>query len=148
MPGGRPSTVTPDVAEEVCKRVANGESLRAICDDDFMPSYWSIFRALDADPSFASNYARARELQAEFVDHEIVMVARNSTPESAAADRVKLDAYKWRAARLAPKKYGDRLNVDQKTEVTTKEQFDGRHLSKAERQVFADLVAKMKKGGE
>lgn len=144
MPAGRPSKVTPEVEEELCRRVVNGESLRAICDDDFMPSYWSIFRALDANPEFASRYARARELQAEFMDHKIMAVADAVTPESAQADRVKIAAYQWRAMKLAPKKYGDRLNVDQKSEVTVKEDLDLSHLTKREREVWAGLVAKAK----
>lgn len=31
MPGGRPSDYTPAIADEICTRLANGESLRAIC---------------------------------------------------------------------------------------------------------------------
>lgn len=48
------------------------------------------------------------------MDEKILEVADNCTPESAPADRVKLAAYQWRAAKLKPKVYGDKVQ----TEVT------------------------------
>ena len=43
------------------------------------------------------------------MDQRIMAVADSCTNDTANADRVKIDAYKWRAARLAPKRYGDKL---------------------------------------
>ena len=46
------------------------------------------------------------------MDDRILELAENCTPETAPADRVKLAAYQWRASKLAPKKYGDRLTQE------------------------------------
>ena len=105
------SVYSDALAETILSRMANGESLRAICDDPGIPCIQTVLRWKD-DPqhaAFASRYARAREAQAEFMDHRILSEADGCTVENAAAVRVKIDAYKWRAAKLAPKTYGDKL---------------------------------------
>lgn len=43
------------------------------------------------------------------MDDMILETANRATATNAAAARVKIDAYKWRAARLKPKVYGDRI---------------------------------------
>ena len=45
---------------------------------------------------------------------KILAVADACTVETAAADRVKISAYQWRAAKLAPRKYGDRQQIEQR----------------------------------
>lgn len=47
------------------------------------------------------------------MDDLILETANASTPETAASDRVKISAYQWRASKLQPKKYGDKIEVDQ-----------------------------------
>lgn len=104
---GRPSSFTPALAETICGRIADGDSLRAICADSGMPDWRTVLRWLDAMPDFASKYARAREAQADVMDELILATARSCTPETANADRVRIMAFQWRAARLAPKRYGE-----------------------------------------
>jgi hypothetical protein len=50
---------------------------------------------------------RAREWQADYMDDLILDTANACTPESSSADKVKISAYQWRAAKLKPKFYGD-----------------------------------------
>jgi hypothetical protein len=38
MPAGRPSDYTQEIADLICERIADGESLRAICAGDDMPN--------------------------------------------------------------------------------------------------------------
>ena len=68
-------------------------------------------RWLANNAKLASEYARAREQQADAMDALIMEVAEASTPETAAADRIKIDAFRWRASKLKPKVYGDKLDV-------------------------------------
>jgi hypothetical protein len=112
-PTGRPSLATPELFDAICDRIADGISLRTICDADDMPHRATVLRWLDdkQHEAFATKYARAREAQGDVMDEKILSVADACTPETAAADRVKIDAYKWRASKLAPKKYGDKLAV-------------------------------------
>lgn len=113
---GRPSDYTPEIAEMICARLADGASLRQICEADEMPNRSTVLRWLSADADFATKYACAREHQADAMDDKILQVADDCTTENAAAARVKIDAYKWRASKLAPKKYGDKVAVTGGTE--------------------------------
>jgi transposase len=108
---GRPSLYTQKLAEEICARLADGESLRAICRDDHMPDRSTVLRWEDAHEDFAAKCARARNWQADHEFdrmHEIECGVLDGSidPQSA---RVVLSSKQWRASKLAPKKYGDRV---------------------------------------
>ena len=108
---GRPTSYTDELADVICQRVAAGESMRTICSDDGMPSRETVRNWLEVHPAFLAKHARAREAQADVMDEEIMLEAVAATPETANVARVRIDAFKWRAARLAPKKYGDRTTL-------------------------------------
>lgn len=76
-----------------------------------MPNRRTVLRWLETNPDFATRYARARQVQGDLMDEKILEEAEKTTPENAHAQRVKIEAYKWRAAKLAPKRYGDRIDV-------------------------------------
>lgn len=109
---GRPSLYNDDIAATICERLMDGLSLRTICTADDMPDRSTVLRWMDSDEDFAAKCARARMLQADLMDDMILDTADACTPETAVADRVKIAAYQWRAAKLAPKKYGDKFEVD------------------------------------
>lgn len=116
---GRPSDFTPEIANEICERLAKGESLRKITDDerdDFMPCAstvrnWLARGEAGEEPydAFLRQYARAREGQADFKFEEAWEIASKATPENVAVARLQIDTVKWQAAKLAPKKYGDKV---------------------------------------
>lgn len=106
---GRPSVATPELQQEILDRMIEGESLRAICRSTGIPSRTTILRWLDEDESFRGQYARAREMQADYLADLIQETALASTPETAHSDRVKIDAFKWTASKLLPKRYGDKI---------------------------------------
>jgi hypothetical protein len=111
---GRPSTYTPEVAKLICDRIAEGESLRSICRDEGMPAHQTVDNWLIKDPEFAAKYARAREAQADVMDDrqmEIIqrLDARDLDPHSA---KVMIGVLQWRASKLAPKRYGDKIDVN------------------------------------
>lgn len=92
----------------ICDRLAGGESLRAICRDAEMPAASTVFAWLAADADFAERYARAREAQADALVDEIIDIADGTDASGdAARDRLRVEARKWAAARLAPRKYGE-----------------------------------------
>lgn len=107
--GGRPSSYTNEIAELICERLANGESLLRICNEDGMPSRMTVYNWLLNKQDFFDKYVRAREIQADHMDDLVNETARVCTPFNAQAVRVQIDAYKWRAAKLKPKSYGDKI---------------------------------------
>lgn len=107
-PIGRPRIYTEQIANEICERIANGESLRAICTDSAMPSRETVRVWLLEMSDFSAQYARAREQQADHYVDEMIEIADNTLEDSAAVQKAKLrvDARKWAVEKLAPKKYG------------------------------------------
>jgi hypothetical protein len=122
---GRPSEYCQEIADAICERISDGESLRAICRDEDMPNKATVFRWLAAYAQFGDQYARAREAQAEALADEIVEIADESScdtyvddngnqrtnAEVVARSKLRVDARKWVASKLLPKKYGDKIAV-------------------------------------
>lgn len=133
---GRPSAYSKALANAICTRVAAGDSLRKIIEDEAMPSMSMVMRWLadEGNADFREQYARAREAQADLYFGQIIEIA--DTPqvgvktktivgggekdkdkvETAQGDmiehrRLQVDARKFVVARLAPKKYGEKLEL-------------------------------------
>lgn len=109
----RPSSFNEAVANEICERIADGDSLRFICEGDEFPERRTVFRWL-ANPdheAFRRQYALAREASADADDDDIRDMAgrveRGKLDPQAA--RVAIDAKKWSAGKRKPKVYGDKV---------------------------------------
>jgi hypothetical protein len=81
---------------------------------------------MNADPVLLGRYARAKEESADTLADEIMDLADEEVPtdenghmDSAAVNRQRLrvDARKWVAAKLKPKKYGDKVTQDHQGNV-------------------------------
>lgn len=152
--GGRPSTYDPHITKVICIRIGEGESLRSICRDEGMPDKSTIFDWLRRHPEFADQYVRAREDQAETMAEEIVDIA-DETPDTVPVfdkegnqidikldsayiswQKNRIDARKWTASKLRPKKYGDRIthSGDDENPVVTENHHN----------VFGDLLQAIK----
>lgn len=124
---GRPSHFTQNLADLICERICDGESLRSICSNESMPGRTTVFRWLAEIEDFRNQYARAREIQADTLFEEILEIADDSTRDTITKEgrdgesyetansewinrsRLRVDARKWMASKLAPKKYGERI---------------------------------------
>jgi len=119
---GRPTKYSTEVAAEILTRITEGESLRSIVKDAHMPPQSTVYEWLVAKPDFAEQYAYARDQQAETLADEIIAIA-DEPPAEVTDDRGvsrtdsgwvtwqknRVDARKWVAAKLKPKKYGERV---------------------------------------
>jgi hypothetical protein len=122
----RPSVYTPEIAEEICRRIAEGESLVRICEDDHMPGRTAVTMwIIDDREGFANNYARARMAQAVHYAEEIVQIADQKDPEDVARDRLRVDTRKWYLSKVLPKIFGDKLDLDHSGAVTIRVVYDG-----------------------
>jgi hypothetical protein len=99
------------IAEALLGRIAMGESLKAICRDEGMPSHWAVLRRLGADEEFAARFAKARALQADALFEELQVIADAGNPSDATRARLRVDTLKWRLARMNPKKYSDKVGL-------------------------------------
>lgn len=100
-----------ELFDRICERIAEGESLRAICQDKDMPSSTSVMRWLSADSGLSEQYARAREMQGDGEFDKAREIAFAATPETVQVARLQYDAVKWRAGKLRPKVYGDKVAI-------------------------------------
>ncbi len=94
----------------VCKEISEGKSLRSICAVDDMPSAETVRVWLLDDGEFSAQYARAREEQADYYADEIIDIADGAKDANLA--RLQIDARKWKASKLQPKKYGDKIDLN------------------------------------
>ena len=125
---GAPSTFNQHIAEVICIRIAEGESLREIVKSEGMPDRTTVYDWLIRHPTFANQYTRAREEQADTLADEIIAIADEQPEIVAVVDKKtgeliehkldnaflqwqknRIDARKWTAMKLKPKKYGDKL---------------------------------------
>ena len=144
---GRPTDYSQDIADLICERLADGESLRSICEGDNLPARSTVFRWLSLHPEFSDQYARAREAQADAIFDDILEIAddgRNDWMEKKDSEgenigwrengealrrsALRVDARKWMAGKLRPKKYSDKLdlNVSGSLQSMPEEQLDAR----------------------
>ena len=125
---GRPTTFNQKTADLICMMLSEGMSLRQILKADTvgaLPAQSTVYEWLIRHPLFAEQYARAREEQADTNADEILEIADERPPEfKDDKGRVYLDqtyiqwqknrieARKWTAMKLKPKKYGDRVALE------------------------------------
>ena len=111
---GRPSSYSDELAEDICERLASGESLVQICRDDSMPSRRTVLYWQEQNAAFCAMCARAREGQADFAHDEMMAIENQVLSGLVPPDvaRVALSSKQWRAAKLAPKKYGDKTTIE------------------------------------
>lgn len=140
MTTGRPSSYTEEMAEKLCDLIAAGQSLRKICLADDMPDQTTVYRWLRQQESFRQHYAHAREIQAETIFDECLDIADDGGNDWMAdkeseggvkyngdhvqRSRLRIDARKWMAGKLAPKKYGEKVQLEHSGEMAVKRKPD------------------------
>ena len=128
---GRPSSFTEEIAAEICRRMAEGESVRKILSEPHMPTWSMVWRWLEDNEIFRAQYARAREAQAHALVSQIFDIAdddsadwteRDGVPvvngEAIQRSRLRVDTRKWFASKVLPKLYGDKLSHEVTGKVT------------------------------
>lgn len=117
-----------ELADTVCARIAEGRSLRSVCSDEGMPTLPTFLRWVNERPALAEQYAHARANGLDALAEETLQIAddgSNDWMERHAKDSVgyelngehvqrsklRVDTRKWLLSKLAPKKYGDKLEL-------------------------------------
>lgn len=149
---GRPAIFSQEIADQICERIADGDSLRTICTDESFPSRTTVFKWLSRSAEFTDQYARAREAQADAIFDDILEIAddgQNDWMEKHTRDgeamgwqengealrrsQLRIDARKWMASKLRPKKYGEKIAIggDKDLDPIQTEEKAPRDLAKA-----------------
>ena len=119
--------------EDICARVSDCETLQSIADSAGV-SKGTLIVWLDG---FSDQYARARLAQADKLAEDILAIADDGSNDTytdgkgnvltdqdvIARSRLRVDARKWLAGKMAPKKYGDSIKVGGDPEMPHKVEF-------------------------
>lgn len=92
---------TLKAVRKVCRRIANGESVRSICAEPRakgIPPWRSFYRWVNIHPEAQRIYEAARLMRCELLEMEIMEIAdgREEPRRSVAEDRLRVAARRWR----------------------------------------------------
>lgn len=111
--------------EEICARTADCIPMRTIA-AEIGVSWHALSDYINASDERREQYARAREAQADKFAEDIIHISDDGSrdtyidengntrtdQEVIARSRLRVDARKWLASKMAPKKYGDKLSAE------------------------------------
>lgn len=125
---GRPSKYTPEIAQEMCKMLADGIPLREICRQEGFPAWQTVYDWMYQDDArgeegvgLSRAIARAREVGQDAIAEQIWLDI-NAEPErilSEGGGRIDPGYVQWQKAKAEiglkllakwnPKRYGDKI---------------------------------------
>ena len=114
----RPTGFSEALAAEICRRLADGELLGDICRPARMPSRDTVRRWQGENGPFRDRYAVARDQQADALADEAIHIARNAAADTVAVCRLQIDTIKWLIAKIAPRRYGEKVAPDAAVKVS------------------------------
>jgi len=122
---------TAEVEDELFNRVAKAEAIRNICGSNGLPAWETFRKRLNSDETFQARYARAKEDAADTLFDQVLSIADSQEGDVIQVDgndsvnhdninraRLRIDARKWLAGKLRPKVYGDKIDVNNKHDMS------------------------------
>lgn len=114
--------------QSIIQKIEEGRSLRSVLREDKMPSSQTFFKWIEQDESKSKQYARACQERADVIFEEILSIADNQEDDVYEDEdgniitnhnviqraRLRVDSRKWMLGKMNPKKYGDKLETDNK----------------------------------
>lgn len=124
---GRPSKKTPEVVDEILDRLAHGEPMARICDDDHMPSFKTVWTWEEDDEEFRKLSARARRHGTHFLADECLSISDEDAEDSAAIqrNRLRVDTRLRLIGKWNRKDYGDKQEIEHSGEVRNQVSLEG-----------------------
>jgi hypothetical protein len=129
---GRPSDYTQELADRICDLLSDGISLRRVCSMESMPAKITVLKWIRTKEDFAAQYARAKAEAADTYADDMTDIADDGSNDwtealnkdgeptgrmvpnldHIARSRLRVDTRKWIAAKLKPKKYGEKIELE------------------------------------
>jgi hypothetical protein len=120
------------IIDDICDKISEGRSLRDVLRDDNMPDRTSFFNWIKDNKERINQYARACEARADYIFDEMFEIADNASndftkrqiaegveveqlnSEHIQRSRLRIDQRKWALSKMQPKKYGEKIEVENK----------------------------------
>jgi hypothetical protein len=129
---GRPTLYTEEIGQKICARLAEGESLRSVCNSEDMPHESTVRSwALDPEHPISTQYIRAREVGYLKMADELVEISDDGSNdwiernygddkppgwqvngEHVTRSRLRVDTRKWLLSKALPKVFGDKITAE------------------------------------
>jgi hypothetical protein len=118
--------MTEEVIDAILEEIAGGKSLVRVCATPGMPNRTSFLRRVAEDPLLQKRYALAMDVRADVYAEETIDIAddgRNDTylddegnkktdTDVVARSKLRIAARQWYAAKIAPKRYGEKVDLN------------------------------------
>lgn len=95
------------IFDSICELIADGQSVREICERPGMPDRKTFNRWRKVTPELQTAYDQAKVDREEAIFDDIVYIA--DTVKDPKVAKVRIDAREWTLARMNGKKYGNRV---------------------------------------
>jgi hypothetical protein len=109
MPALEQDLSNPELVAEICARLSAGETTRAICRSYNSKIERQFWVKMSSDQSFAATIAQARLAGQDALTAETIDIADEATEETVQSAKLRIWARQWYASKLAPKKYGEKV---------------------------------------
>ena len=124
------------IFDKICSLIEEGHSLMSILRRKDMPSNETFYKWIDNDKHKSKRYARASEIRSDVIFEDILQIADDQENDVYTDEdgkefvnhnvinraRLRVDSRKWMLSKMMPKKYSDKIQVDQ-TEFVTQPLF-------------------------
>ena len=144
--------LTADLKEEIVQRLASGELLKNILNDERMPSYMTVHREEERDPDFGADMRIARRVCASVLVDEVLEISDDAAQdvkpdgsvnyELVARSKMRADNRKWVASKLDPARFSEKVQTDITSGGEKIEAKDVSPLESARQVAFALELAK------
>jgi hypothetical protein len=109
---GDGSKFKQETADRICELMRKPMSLRRACLEVGI-NHTTVMNWRRDNEDFANQYMKTRLDQVEAYVDEVIDISDQATPEDFQVARLRTDKRQWYASKVAPKLYGDKLQVDQ-----------------------------------
>lgn len=125
----KPTAFSQALADEICRRMICGESLRAICEEEGMPATGTVYYWRNQNSVFAAQYEAARTARAEAIFDEVLDIVddgrndwmekegRNGSyialnSEAVIRSKLRADTRLRMVEKMAPSRFGEKAQLD------------------------------------
>lgn len=104
---------TPEVIKRLLDGIADGKTLRALCREDGMPNWRTVYDWIEADAELAAQVACAREIGFDAIAEDVFDIAdgTRASSEHVQLSKMRIDTRLKLLACWSPKKYGNKQDV-------------------------------------
>lgn len=116
---------TDKLMDTILDKIIEGKSMSSICREEGMPAPSTVMRWISNSKDLQERYAHACRERTEALMEEMFAIADDSTNdwmmiegrrvanrEVIDRSRLRVDVRKWNMAKMKPKKYGDKIELD------------------------------------